>query len=278
MINSDKIIDGKKLAAQHERLLAAKIKKLKTKPKVVSILVGEDPASVLYSQMKQKKAQELGISFALKSFPENAHFDEIAEEIKKLNKDRQVSGIMVQLPLPKKFLGENQPEDLLRLINPKKDVDGLTGKGKSLPAAVKAVLSILDDEKIKVSGADVTIIGASQLVGLPLAKQLEKKRAKVSVCDINTSNLREQTLRADILISAAGEPDLVIGKMVKDGAVVIDVGISKIDGKIAGDVDFESVSEKASKITPVPGGVGPMTIISLMENVTEAFMRKLKST
>jgi methylenetetrahydrofolate dehydrogenase (NADP+)/methenyltetrahydrofolate cyclohydrolase len=219
--------------------------------------------------MKQKKAEELGIDFELKTFAADALFEDVEEEIKLLCKDKTVTGVMVQLPLPKKFLGEREPSELLLSISPKKDVDGLTGKGKVLPAVVRAVLSIIDDEKIEVKGQIVTIIGASPLIGLPLAKELKKRKANVTVCDVNTKNLREETLRSDILISATGIAGMIYSKMIKEGVVMIDVGIAKVDGKVSGDADFESVEPLASKITPVPGGVGPVTVISLMENIVE---------
>lgn len=284
---SSNIIDGKALAKWHERLIVKRIKSLKlgknerssssnegkpssaNKPTVASILVGEDPASVLYVHMKQKKAQELGIIFELFEYPSDASFEEVSERIIKLNKDKLTDGIMVQLPsLP----------GLIELISPKKDVDGLTGRGKYLPAAVRAVMTILEDEKINLKGKIATVIGSSELVGKPIAKELKKRGAKVTVCDIATKNLREETLRADILVSATGESGLVIGKMVKEGVVMIDVGTvvikDRASDQVVGDVDFESVAPKASKITPVPGGVGPMTVISLLENVVDAAAKR----
>lgn len=268
MVNGN-LIDGKKLAFDHEKILKAKVKKIKVKPKVVSILVGEDPASVLYSKIKQKKAKQLGIDFEIKKFPASSPFEDLTNSIKKLNKDVSIHGIMVQLPLPKECLGGRDTNELLKKINPKKDIDGLTSRGKTLPAAVRAVLSILENEKVQFPGKLVTIIGASNLVGIPLSKELKKRKAKVNLCDIITADLRQKTMDADVIVCATGVPGLLIGKMVKDGVLVIDVGISKVDGMIVGDVDFESVAPKASKITPVPGGVGPMTVISLMENVVD---------
>lgn len=261
------IIDGRILASVHEKKLAPKLKKLNLK--IVSILVGEDPASVLYTEIKKKKATDLNVEYEVLNFPENSAFEDIVLKIQELNKDKSVNGVMVQLPLPRKFLGERLQEELLNEISPKKDVDGLSAKRKVLPAAVRAVLSILDNEKINVKDKIVTIIGASDLIGMPLSKELKKRKAKVTVCDVNTKNLREETLRADILISAAGEAGLVYNKMVTEGVVVIDVGTSKENDKIVGDVDFESVAPLASKITPVPGGVGPVTVISLMENALD---------
>jgi methylenetetrahydrofolate dehydrogenase (NADP+) / methenyltetrahydrofolate cyclohydrolase len=259
------IIDGRELARAHQ----SKLKKLKSSPKVVSILVGTDASSVLYSDIKQKKATELGIEFEIRQLPVTAEYPDLENEIQALNKDKAISGIMVQLPLPRKFLGERDQNDILKLINPKKDVDGLSPKSKVLPAAVRAILSIIKDEKITVKKSLVTIIGNADGIGRILSKELTKLGGKVYISDVADKDLREKTLEADILISAKGIAGLVIGRMVKEGAVVIDMGISSLGGKVEGDVDFESVSPKASKITPVPGGVGPMTVISLMENIID---------
>lgn len=267
-----KIVDGKALAAAHQQALQKKIKRFKNnRLKVVSLLVGDDPASLLYSEVKQKKAAELSIGFEIKRFDNDPkNWEIVIDEIKKRNKDKAVAGLMVQLPLPKEFLDVHEPQELLKLISPKKDVDGLSGKNRCLPAVVRAVLSVLRDEKVLVKGKNVVVIGSSPSVGLVIAKQLKKLGGKVIICDINTKNLVEETQKADILISATGEADLVIARMVKEGVVVIDVGISKIEGQISGDVHFESVSPKCSIITPVPGGIGPMTVISLMENIIDS--------
>jgi methylenetetrahydrofolate dehydrogenase (NADP+)/methenyltetrahydrofolate cyclohydrolase len=264
-----KIIDGRKLAKAHEEKLAQKIKKLKAKPKIVSFLVGDDPSSVLYSNLKQKKAVELGIGFELLHFPESINFKEIKNKIEKLNNDRSITGIMIQLPLPDKFLRSHQAEKLLETIDFKKDVDGLKKNSLCLPAVVEAILSIIKDENIKVVNKKCVVIGASDLVGKPVAQELEKLGATVDVCDSKTDSLKEKTLGADIIVSATGVPGLVKGDMVKEGVAIIDVGAEKVNGKVVGDVDFESVYPKAAKITPVPGGVGPMTVISLMENIVK---------
>lgn len=273
-----KIIDGRKLALIRQEKLVREIKKLKIKPKIVSILVGDDVPSVLYTNIKQKKASEMGINFQPLYFslpPQGwTHelFEEVANKIKELNNDPSVHGIMMQLPLPEGFLQGHDKKELLQLIDPKKDVDGLNYRGKTwsfVPAAVKAVLSIFEDEKIPVAGKDVVVVGSSDLIGKPVAEEMEKLGAKVIICDRQTPNLQGETLEAQILISAAGVPGLITGDMVLDGVVVIDVGAEKVDSKVVGDVDFESVYPKASKITPVPGGVGPMTVISLMENVVK---------
>lgn len=276
----DNIIDGKALALKHQQFLQEKITKLGIRPKIVSILVGDDPASVLYTQMKQKKASQLGIDFDYIRYSSQDRFEDIAMAIVKLNQDRAVSGIMVQLPLPKDFLGDRSAEDLLQRINPEKDVDGLTKNSPFLPAAVRAVMSILEDENIELKGKFAAVLGMSRLVGLPIANELKKHGAIVSSINSQTPNIEQITSRADVIISATGKPRILTGNMVKNGVVVIDVGtlviedeLSETPKQVIGDVDFESVFKKASKITPVPGGVGPMTVISLLENVVEASER-----
>jgi methylenetetrahydrofolate dehydrogenase (NADP+) / methenyltetrahydrofolate cyclohydrolase len=265
------LIDGKHLAQIHQQRVAEELARLGIRPKVVSILVGNDPASVLYTKIKQQKALEVGIDFTITHFPEDINFGEVNLTILKLNEDPTVNGIMVQLPLPEKFLNGKDTNQLLDTISPQKDIDGLRSDSKFLPAAVKAVLSILEDENIEIKGKFVVVVGATGMVGQPLVRELKKLGALVSPCDNQTKNLSEITKRADVLITAVGQPNLITAEMVKNGVVVIDVGTNKLEnGKVVGDVDFESVSKKVSKITPVPGGVGPMTVISLMENVVEA--------
>ncbi|MFA5933503.1 MAG: bifunctional 5,10-methylenetetrahydrofolate dehydrogenase/5,10-methenyltetrahydrofolate cyclohydrolase [Microgenomates group bacterium] len=266
----DKIIDGRKLALLRQQKLEEEIKTLSKTPKVVSFLIGEDAPSVLYTNIKQKKAEEIGINFEAIRLPVETEFEEVAKKINELNDDSSVDGIMVQLPMPEEFLKGKEEHDLLELIDGEKDVDGLTSKGKFLSATVRSVISILEDEGISVSGKKVVVVGASDLVGKPVAGELKKMGADVVICDSKTTRLQGETLEAQILISATGVPGLIKGDMVKEGVIVIDVGAEKVDGKVVGDVDFESVASKSSRITPVPGGVGPMTVISLMENVVEA--------
>ena len=280
-----KLIDGKKLAERREIELKKKVRGLGRIPNGVNILIGDDPSSVLYTQIKEKKAKELGINFTTLKFSLGGNsnppprWDEVVKKIEELNQDNNTDGLMIQLPLPKEFLGSHQTEELLALIDPQKDIDGLNYARKTssfVPAAVKAVLSILEDENIEISGKQVVIVGASDLVGKPIAKEIEKRGDKVVICDKGTADLKECMLQADILISATGVPGLITGDMVKKGIVVIDVGSEKVDEKLVGDVDFASVYPKVSKITPVPGGVGPMTVISLMENVVEAVKKDSK--
>lgn len=268
----DKIIDGKKLAEKREEKLIKEIKGLPKTPKIVSLLVGTDAPSVLYTNIKQKKACEMGICFEALKFPADMEFDQVLSDITQLNEDPEVDGIMVQLPLPKEFLKNKDEHDLLEAIDGKKDIDGLTSKKVFLSATAKAVVSIIEDEKISVYRKKVVVVGASDLVGKPVATELSRMGAIVEVCDSKTGDLKSHTQTADVLISATGVPNLIKGDMVKQGVVVIDVGAEKVDGKLVGDVDFASVAPKAFKITPVPGGVGPMTVISLMENVVQSVL------
>lgn len=264
------LIDGKKWAGIHQQRLMEQLQSLNLRPKVVSILVGEDPASQMYTKMKQQKASEIGIDFTVLTFPDNAQSAEVNIAIVKLNSDPTVSGIMIQLPLPESFLQGQDKSRILDSISPQKDIDGLRSDTNFLPAAARAVLSILEDEMVDLNNKLIVVVGASGMVGKPLVDQFKKRKLLVSAVDEYTPNIEQIVKRADILISAVGKPRLISAGMVKDGAVVIDVGTTKMDnGRVVGDVDFESVVAKVSKITPVPGGVGPMTVISLMENVLE---------
>lgn len=270
MVINNNIIDGRKLALEHQKKVAEKISKLKVFPKMVSLLIGSDPPSVLYTNMKQKKAQEVGIDFKALRIPVTENYENVVELIKKLNQDPEINGIMIQLPVPEEFLNGHSQDELLNLIDGKKDVDGLTRKGKFLPAVVRAVMEILEDEKVKLQGKNAVVLGASKLVGLPIFQRLSQKNAIAKICDKNTPNQKELIKKADILVSATGVVHLIKGDMVKEGVVVIDVGAEKVQNRIVGDVEFSSVAPMASKITPVPGGVGPMTVICLMENVADS--------
>lgn len=256
-----KIIDGKKLALEHELRLKEKIEKLKVQPSVVSILVGDNPGSLLYTGIKQGKARQLGINFAVWKFPENVAFAKVTSEIDEFNNDVSIHGIMVQLPLPERFLPKEKVQKLLDRINPQKDVDGLTGKGPLLPATVRGVLSILESEKQLDKGKTVVVVGGVRgLLGRALVKSLKDMKEKVIPVSRDDESLGEFTKKADVLISSSGTKNLITEEMVKKRAVVVDVG---------GDVDFRNVSRVAGRITPPKGGVGPMTVISLMENAVD---------
>ncbi len=262
----NKIIDGKEIAKKREAALREMIATYPSPISVVSILVGDDPPSVLYTNLKQKKAQELGINFRTIRIAQLTKFEEVIKTINELNKDLEIDGIMIQLPLPKDFLAGHQTKELIEIIKPEKDIDGLTSNRLVLPAAVKAVFIILEEEKISVKDKKCVMFGTSELIGKPLAKELNKMGGVVQIIDIDTQNPGEISKEADILISATGQIHLIKGSMVKEGAIVIDIGAEKRDGKLYGDVDFEDVLPKVSKITPVPGGVGPVTIVALLEN------------
>lgn len=266
------LIDGKKIAQIREQRLREIIPKLNFTPKVVSIVIGGDPASHLYTKMKKEKARSLGIDFEPKFFKEETPYEEVANLIKDLNEDKSVNGIMIQLPIPDLFLRGHDWREVIGEIKREKDIDGLNYPNSPyLPATAVGVLSILDEEGVKVKGKKVTVLGRSTLVGKPVADELIKRGADVSVVHSKTENPEGIVRSADIVISAVGKPYLVKKDWVKDNVVVIDVGISPYQGRIVGDID-PGVFEKASKITPVPGGVGPMTVISLMENAVRTII------
>ncbi len=274
-VKNGKIINGMLLAAKREKKLKQALDNLKHKPHVVSILIGNDPPSVLYTHMKQKKAAEIGINFQPIFLPDTVSYQEIVDTVQTFNRDTKIMGIMFQLPFPKKFLIANpDANQLIQLIRPEKDMDGLTQKRRVLPGAVQASISILHDEKISVHGKNVVVLGVSELVGKPAANAMEQLGAYVEVCNSKTKDLAEKTRKADIIICATGVPGLLTGTMISEGVIVIDIGAEKVDGKVVGDVDFGSVVQKAAKITPVPGGVGPMTVISLMENIYTLINKK----
>ncbi len=255
-----KVIDGKKLAAEHEDVLRERVAGLSRIPHIMSILVGDNPPSLIYSNLKKKKAEELGISFELVQFPSSTGFGFVVDKIIELNQNSLVDGIMIQLPLPEEFLGNHTTEELINKIDPKKDVDGLTGKGPVFQAAVRGILSMLKSENIDLKISKVALVGAKGMVGSELVNRLKELGANIEEVDKETKNPGEIERQADVLISAVGKKNLITADCVKSGATVIDVG---------GDVDFENVKEVAGRITPPRGGVGPMTVVSLMENAVE---------
>ncbi len=270
---NEKIIDGKKISLERKELLKEKIAKLSSKLTLVVISVGDNPASKVYVGQKEKMAQEVGYNF------KNLHFDvittsDLIKEIEELNKDSSITGIIVQLPLPSNI----DKDKVLNSVSSLKDVDGLTNNSllklvknehSLIPCTPKGVMTLLDSYKIDVIGKRIVIVGRSELVGLPLFHLLLHRNATVTLCHSKTKDLKSYTREADILIVAVGKKGLITKDMVKDNAIIIDVGINRVDGKLYGDVDAACI-DKASLMTPVPGGVGPMTVISLMENVYEA--------
>ncbi len=255
-MSQSKIINGQLLAEKHQQSLVQKIKTFKKRICIVSILVGEDPASLLYSKIKQKKASEVGIDFEIVYFQKDVSLLILQKKIEELNKDSLVTGIMVQLPLPRERFNDQLTDQVISWISIEKDVDGLTGKGLS-QATIRGVLSILKDEGISIKGKRVGIVGVTGMIGGPLAVQLKSMGAAILGFNSKTKNLNKETSKADILISCVGKPNLIGKDGVKENAIVIDVG---------GDIDFKNVLPKVEKITPPKGGVGPMTVISLMEN------------
>lgn len=273
------ILDGKSLSQKIEHNIKNQVQELQTKgikPSLAVILVGDDPASHSYVTMKAKACQRCGIESITKRLDSSISEESLLLEIENLNNDNLVHGILVQLPLPK-HINTNK---ILEKISPKKDVDGFHpfnagrifyGLDSLTPATPKGIITLLKEYKIDLVGKNVVIVGASNIVGKPLAALFLNENATITLCHIYTKNLKEHTLNADILCIGVGKVNLITQDMVKKGAIVIDIGINKLEsGEIVGDVDFTNVSQKTSYITPVPGGVGPMTIASLLENTIKA--------
>lgn len=275
-----KIIDGKAISAQiREQIkedVAAFTEKHGFAPSLTVIIVGEDPASQVYVRNKHKACAQVGMNSEIISLPADTPEDELLSLIDKLNGDRTVNGILVQLPLPKHINEKN----IICRISPQKDVDAfgyenvgriLTGDFDFLPCTPAGVMELLHRSGISVSEKDCVVIGRSNIVGKPMAALLMHENGTVTVCHSKTADLRAHTKRADILVSSVGKAGFVTSDMIKDGAVIIDVGINRLpDGKLTGDVDFNGCFEKAAAITPVPGGVGPMTITMLLKNTLTA--------
>jgi len=268
------IIDGKKIANEIIEGLRSRVQRLKKKninPTLAIILVGNRLDSKLYVTNKQKASELIGINSILYEFSENMKEDKLISLIKKLNEDKNIHGIIVELPLPK-FMNEKK---ILKTISPERDVDGLNpvnmgnlliGNETIAPCTPKGIIRMLEKMKIKLEKSNVVIINNSNVVGKPLAMMLTNRFATVTICHVKTKYLSQFTKKAEILITATGVPKLIKKDMVKEGVVIIDAGISFQQDKIVGDVDFENVKELASYITPVPGGVGPMTVAMVLEN------------
>ena len=275
-----KIIDGSTIAQKLQLEIASQIKDLTSNglraPGLAVIIVGENPASKIYVDKKRKMCLELGIISKDYNLPDNLAESELLKLIADLNKDRSIDGILVQLPLPK-HIDSNK---ILENILPDKDVDGFhpynigklsLGKPALRPCTPKGILTLLQSTGVDLKGMDAVVIGASNIVGKPMAMELINARSTVTVCRSTTRDLPKIVRQADIVIAATGVAQMVKGDWIKQGAIVIDVGINRLaDGKLVGDVDFEEAKEVASWITPVPGGVGPMTVITLMENTLYA--------
>jgi methylenetetrahydrofolate dehydrogenase (NADP+)/methenyltetrahydrofolate cyclohydrolase len=269
-------IDGKAVAARVRERVRAEVGELASPPGLATILVGDDPASAVYVRMKREDCAEVGIESFHHEPGGDVSQQELAELIETLDADRRVHGILLQLPLPDHL----DQDPLIALIDPAKDVDGLTpisagrlvqGRSDAIaPCTPAGVMELLRDAGVEVEGARAVVIGRSILVGKPLATLLLAANATVTHCHSRTRDLAAICREAEILVAAAGQPGLITGGMVREGATVIDVGTNRVDGKLVGDVDFDSAAERAGAITPVPGGVGPMTRAMLLVNTLAA--------
>ena len=276
------IIDGKKIAETLRQKLKKEIIQIKSSfksvPGLTVILIGEDPASKIYVKNKEKFSKEIGINSEVIKYPENIEEKEVLSKIIELNKNKKVSGILVQLPLPKHI----NKQKVIETILPEKDVDGFhpinvgnlsSGYDSKIPCTPLGCLILLKEVEKNLSGKHAVVIGRSNLNGKPMAQLLLKENCTVTITHSKTKDLKSQCNKADIIIAAVGKPKLVKGDWVKKNAIVIDVGINKTTDGIVGDVDFNEVSKVAKAITPVPGGVGPMTIACLLRNTVECFKR-----
>ena len=279
-----KILDGKVLSAEIKEKVARRVAAMKEQgvtPGLAVILVGNDPASEIYVRNKGKGCEETGMLSRTIRMEENTTQEALEEEIERLNRDPEIHGILVQLPLPRHL----DEQAALAKILPEKDVDGfhlvnaghlMTGTEGVVPCTPKGALYMIRSAGIDLSGKEAVVIGRSNIVGKPMAMLLLQQNCTVTICHSRTKDLAEHTRRADILVAAVGKAGFVTADMVKPGAVVIDVGINRVDGKVCGDVDFEGVKEIAGWITPVPGGVGRMTIAMLLANTADAAERTLR--
>ena len=282
------IIDGKalseKILKEIEQEHSELEKKVERKAGLAVIIVGENPASQIYVRNKIRACEKVGFHSETIRLDENITEENLLLEIEKLNNNSNIDGILVQLPIPKHIDGLK----IINAISAKKDVDGFhtTNIGKMmigdetgfLPCTPTGVIQMFEEYNINLEGKDVLVIGQSNIVGKPMTLLLIKKRATVQVCNSKTKNLSEKLQKADVIVAAAGSPKLIKATDVKEGVVIIDVGINRVDGKLCGDVDFEEVSKKASFITPVPGGVGPMTIAMLIKNTFKSYKQKINKS
>jgi methylenetetrahydrofolate dehydrogenase (NADP+) / methenyltetrahydrofolate cyclohydrolase len=274
------IIDGKKIAQKIKDNLKNEVKKLRIKPGLAVVMVGDNPASKIYINSKEKACNEIGFYSEKIILPENTSQKKLNNIIDDLNLNTKIHGILVQFPLPKRL----SEDEVIENISPKKDVDcfspvniGKLFSAKKItdsmfvPCTPKGIMTLIESTGVNIESKNVVVLGRSNLVGKPLSMLLLNKNATVTICHSRSINLKEITTKADILIGAIGIPKFIIADMIKKGAIVIDVGINRTENGLVGDVDFENVSKIAGWITPVPGGVGPMTIASLLENTLIAY-------
>jgi methylenetetrahydrofolate dehydrogenase (NADP+)/methenyltetrahydrofolate cyclohydrolase len=269
------ILDGKKIADARQKILREEILSSGLSPRLATVIVGSDPASQMYVRMKHRACEQVGIGSAGMELAGDATTEQVVKAVTQLNGDTGIHGILIQLPLPKQV----DTERVIATVRPEKDVDGFhpynlgllfSGRPRFAPCTPKGIMTLLAEYEIKVAGSRAVVIGRSIDVGRPMSALLTNADATVTVCHSKTKNLTEELKQADILVSAVGKAHFITREMVRSGAVVIDVGINQLNGKLVGDVDFEAVKDIASAITPVPGGVGPMTIATLMENTYRA--------
>ena len=276
------LIDGKAVSARIRRELTEEVARFKeatgVTPGLAVVLVGEDPASQTYVRSKEKSTVKVGMYSEVHRLPAETSEAQLLALVDKLNKEPKIHGILVQLPLP----GHMDETKVLNAIDPDKDVDGFhpvnagrlfTGQESFIPCTPHGIMELLADGGVDLRGKQAVVVGRSNIVGKPIAMLLLQKHATVTICHSRTADLGAVTRQADVLVVAVGRPNFIRGEMVKPGAVVIDVGINRVDGALVGDVDFQSVSEVAGSITPVPGGVGPMTITMLLKNTLAAAQR-----
>ncbi len=277
-----KLIDGKQLAQKRREEVKQAVDELKGQgivPGLAVILVGEDPASQVYVRNKEKACHEVGFYSEVHRLPEDTTQEELLQLIDRLNNDEKIHGLLVQLPVPKHI----DEKAVIHAISPKKDVDGflpenlgslLIGEPAFEPCTPKGCIDLIKETGIDITGKKAVVVGRSNIVGKPVAMMLLRENATVTMCHSRTKNLKEELLAADIVVAAIGKANFITGDMIKDGAVVIDVGINRLeDGKMAGDVDRASLEGRDCWLTPVPGGVGPMTITMLMKNTLESATR-----
>ena len=269
-----KIIDGKKIAAEMREGIKKRVSKLEEKPGLAVVIVGESPASKVYVNMKEKDSNEVGFHSVVKKLNENIDEVELIKEVDELNQNKKIHGMIVQLPLPKQI----NPQLIIDCILPHKDADGFTvvnmgnlfvGNNMIVSATPRGIMKLIESTGVDLTGKHAVVVGRSNIVGKPISILLQQKNCTVTMCHSRSKPLEKYTKEADILIAAVGKPNMITGDMIKPGAIVIDVGINRVDGKLVGDVDFESAKEVAGHITPVPGGVGPMTRAMLLENTLE---------
>jgi len=280
-----KIINGRKIAEEIRKKISEEVTELeskyKTTPNITTVKIGKDPSSELYLKLRENTCKEVGIRSSHLEFSQDVSENKILQSIIKLNNDRNVHGMLIQYPIPSHI----SPDKLMKAVDPKKDVEGfnpvnmgrtLIGDEHIVPCTPLAVLTILEYENTDLKGKDVAIVNHSNVVGKPLAALFLNRNATVSICHVFTKDIKKYTTKADILVTATGMPKLITGDHVKENAFVIDVGIVKTENGVCGDVDFESVKEKAGKITPVPGGVGPVTIACSLKNMVKTFKNCLE--